>query len=483
MSRICAASRTRRSISSFGTFWLRRPNARLSYTVMCGYSAYDWNTIATSRSAGATSLTTRSPMRISPPVISSRPASIRSAVLFPQPEGPTSTRNSPSAMSSSRPSTATASSNAFVTRSYVTVATAPPLPTPPKVKHPPSSGRRVRSPPVTPLARDLARVGQDHLLEGVDALSTERRERFLARLTEIDWDELAHPAEPPPVEDVAPPRVVTLGERAERHAELVAAGEDAYRAGRVAVLVVAGGQGTRLGWDGPKGTFPLGPHSGKTIYELQAEKVLALSRRLGRDVPLLVLTSPATDAATRSFFAERDDLGLAPGQLRLFTQGTVPSVDRDGRALLAAPGVLLENPDGHGGVFQALVRSGELERLRREGVTTIVYVQVDNVLAPVDDPELVGLAAVERADVVTKVLPKAHPDEKVGHLVRVGERDRIVEYTELTPEETRATTPDGELLYRWGSPAMHAWSVEFLVRLADRGYRPPLHRSAKPLEA
>jgi UDP-N-acetylglucosamine/UDP-N-acetylgalactosamine diphosphorylase len=151
--------------------------------------------------------------------------------------------------------------------------------------------------------------------------------------------------------------------------------------------------------------------------------------------------------------------------------------------LLAAPGVLLENPDGHGGVFQALVRSGELERLRREGVTTIVYVQVDNVLAPVDDPELVGLAALERADVVTKVLPKAHPDEKVGHLVRVGERDRIVEYTELTPAETRATTPDGELLYRWGSPAMHAWSVEFLARLADRGYRPPLHRSAKPLQA
>jgi len=336
---------------------------------------------------------------------------------------------------------------------------------------------------VTPLRRDLARVGQEHLLEGVDALSAERRERFLARLAEIDWDELAHPAEPPPVEDVAPPRVVTLAERAERHAELLAAGEDAYGAGRVAVLVVAGGQGTRLGWEGPKGTFPLGPHSGKTIYELQAEKVLALSRRLGRDVPLLVLTSPATDAATRSFFADRDDLGLAPGQLRLFTQGTVPSVDRDGRALLAAPGVLLENPDGHGGVFQALVRSGELERLRREGVTTIVYVQVDNVLAPVDDPELVGLAALERADVVTKVLPKAHPDEKVGHLVRVGERDRIVEYTELTPAETRATTPDGELLYRWGSPAMHAWSVEFLARLADRGYRPPLHRSAKPLQA
>lgn len=247
--------------------------------------------------------------------------------------------------------------------------------------------------------------------------------------------------------------------------------------------MVAGGQGTRLGFRGPKGCFPLGPHSGKTIYQLHAEKVLSLSRRIGRPVPFLVLTSPATDAETRAFFADHDDFGLAPGQLSFFRQGTVPSVDRDGRALLAAPGTLLENPDGHGGVFAALVASGELDGLVDAGVEQLVYLQVDNVLAPVDDPLLVGLATAERADVVTKVLAKAHPDEKVGHLVHVGERDRIVEYTELTPEETRTTAPDGTLVYRWGSPAMHAWSVGFLSRLARSGYRLPLHRSAKPLRA
>jgi UDP-N-acetylglucosamine/UDP-N-acetylgalactosamine diphosphorylase len=101
----------------------------------------------------------------------------------------------------------------------------------------------------------------------------------------------------------------------------------------------------------------------------------------------------------------------------------------------------------------------------------------------VDDPRLVGLAALEGTDVVTKVLEKAHPDEKVGHLVRAGGRDRIVEYTELTPEDTRATTAAGEVVYRWGSPALHAWSVDFFARLADRGYKPPLHRTAKPLRA
>ncbi len=337
--------------------------------------------------------------------------------------------------------------------------------------------------PATMTTDLLERYGQEHLLAGIDDLTPATRERLLARLAAIDWQELAEPPEPPRPGEIETPRVVTRAEQEKRRPELLAAGEAAYRDGRVAVLMVAGGQGTRLGWDGPKGTFPLAPHSGKTIYQLQAEKVLSLSRRVGREVPLLVLTSPATDEATRAAFAGREDFGLAAEQVRFFVQGTVPSVDREGRALLAAPGVLLENPDGHGGVFEALVGSGELERLRADAVEHLVYIQVDNVLAPVDDPRLVGLAVLERADVVTKVLEKAHPDEKVGHLVRVGGRDRIVEYTELTPAETRARTADGELVYRWGSPAMHAWSVGFLLRLAARGYRPPLHRSAKPLQA
>jgi UDP-N-acetylglucosamine/UDP-N-acetylgalactosamine diphosphorylase len=325
--------------------------------------------------------------------------------------------------------------------------------------------------------------GQGHLLTDLDELAPEVRASFLRRLAEIAWDELENPAEPPTLDEVRPAAVVTLEERARRRDELTPIGEDAYRRGAVGVLIVAGGEGTRLGFAGPKGVFPIGPHSRKSIYQLQAEKVASVSRRVGRDVPLLVMTSPATDAETRAFFLGHHDFGLAAGQLSFFVQETVPSTDRDGRALLAAPGVLLENPDGHGGAFTALVRSSELERLRAEGIEQLLYIQVDNILAPVDDVELVGLALAERADVVTKVLEKAHPDERVGHLVTHGDRDCVVEYTELTPEQTRARTSDGELIYRWGSPAMHSWSLGFLARLADRGFRLPLHRSAKPLRA
>ena len=333
------------------------------------------------------------------------------------------------------------------------------------------------------LADTLAKHGQTHLLEHAKTLDGDARAAFCTRLAAIDWAELQHPSEPPAANAVAKSRVLDQAERARRTAELAARGEAALRAGAVAVLMVAGGQGTRLGSSAPKGCFTIAPHSGKSIYQLQAEKVVSLSRRIGRTVPFLVMTSPATDAETRQFFTAHADFGLAAGQARFFSQGTVPSIGIDGKALLASPGKLLENPDGHGGCHTALVDSGNLARLVQEGVRQIVYIQVDNILVPVDDPVLVGLAEAENADVVSKVLEKAHPDEKLGHLVKVGGRDRIVEYTELNAEQTRLKFPDGEVIYRWGSPAMHCWSVGFLDLLARQGFKLPLHRSKKPLKA
>lgn len=333
------------------------------------------------------------------------------------------------------------------------------------------------------VAAELQAHGQEHLLADLDQLDAEARDAFVDSLIGIDWDELTHPAEEVPTASVAPSRVIDDAERAARHDELMHAGVTAYERGQVAVLMVAGGQGTRLGFNGPKGCYEVGVHSGKSIYQIQAEKVASLSRRIGAMVPFLIMTSPATDAETREYFAVNEDFGLQQGQVRFFSQGTVPSIDQDGKALLADAGKLLVNPDGHGGCFQALVRSGQLQRLRDEDIRQIVYIQVDNVLAPVDDPILVGTAEVEAADVVTKVLEKAHPDEKVGHLLRVGDRDRIIEYTEVTPEQTRMTGEDGMPIYRWGSPAMHCWSVAFLARLADADFVLPLHRSSKPLKA
>ena len=154
-----------------------------------------------------------------------------------------------------------------------------------------------------------------------------------------------------------------------------------------------------------------------------------------------MLTSPKTDEETRAFFARTTASGSRTASSRSSRREPCRASTRRPRAPRRA-GLLLENPDGHGGVFAALVESGELDRLSEQGVEQLVYVQVDNVLAPVDDPELVGLALVERTDVVTKVLEKTHPDERVGHLVTDGTRDRVVEYTEPRPSRrARAPTP------------------------------------------
>jgi UDP-N-acetylglucosamine/UDP-N-acetylgalactosamine diphosphorylase len=281
--------------------------------------------------------------------------------------------------------------------------------------------------------------------------------------------------------------VVTLRDIAANEADFTTRGEAAYRAGQVAVLMVAGGQGTRLGSDAPKGCFQIAPHSGKSIFQLHAERVLALSRRIGKAVPFLIMTSAMTDEETRDFIQAHGYFALDPAQVHFFSQGAVPSLDEQGRALLQAPGQLLENPDGHGGCFTALVNSGLLQRLVDSGIRHLIYIQVDNILGSVDDPALIGLAEREQTDVITKVLEKAHPDEKVGHLVSMTvsgkQADHLVEYTEVTPEQARSRNAAGELIYRWGNTAMHCWNVHFLQRLVNSGFQLPLHRSRKPLTA
>jgi UDP-N-acetylglucosamine/UDP-N-acetylgalactosamine diphosphorylase len=335
------------------------------------------------------------------------------------------------------------------------------------------------------LAETLQKANQAHLLEHAETLDAEQRTAFLAQLASIPWSDLNHQLSGWDIDELAAPDVVTLADRQQQGAAITAQGEAAYTDGKVAVLLVAGGMGSRLGFQGPKGCYEIGAHSGKSIYQLQAEKVLSLSRRVGKPVPFLVMTSPMTDAETRDYFAVNDNFGVE--DVRFFSQGVLPTIDLEGKALLKGPGQLLTNPDGHGGCFTALVTSGLLKDLQEAGVEYLIYIQVDNFLAPVDDPDLIGTALAKQADVVTKVLPKANPDEKVGHLVKQvkadGNSDRIVEYTELTPEQTRLTGADGQPIFTWGSPGIFAWRVGFFSEQAEKGYISIPHRSKKPVQA
>ncbi len=219
------------------------------------------------------------------------------------------------------------------------------------------------------LRQQLHHYRQDHVLAWWDRLDDAERRGLIKQLESIDLERLAqlygereHTYRVPDSSRIKPLDIVPAD--AADNGVMRTAGEDTLRRGEVAALIVAGGQGSRLGFDHPKGMYEIGPISRKSLFQIHAEKVLALGRRYGKQPPLLVMTSPATDAETRRFFAEKAYFGLPGEEVFFFCQGTMPALDlATGKLLLEAPGRLFLSPDGHGGTLTALAKSGLLEQL------------------------------------------------------------------------------------------------------------------------
>jgi UDP-N-acetylglucosamine pyrophosphorylase len=269
------------------------------------------------------------------------------------------------------------------------------------------------------LADRLAAAGQEHLvaaLEGLDGPARRRLEEQIAALdlelvARLVADDAVH--DPGLVEPLSPEDVIPLPrDDADRARERAAreAGEAALASGRLAAVLLAGGQGTRLGFDGPKGAFPVGPITGATLFAHHAAKIAALRARYGAAIPWLVLTSPQNDAVTRELFAANDHYGVPADSVRFVVQGTLPAVDRrDGTILLEAPDRLALSPDGHGGLLSALRASGALDELSDAGVETIFTFQVDNPMLSVCRPDVIGHHLDAGADMSSMVVRKLGP--------------------------------------------------------------------------
>ena len=243
--------------------------------------------------------------------------------------------------------------------------------------------------------------------------------------------------------------------------------------------MVAGGQGTRLGFDGPKGRFPVGPLTRRTLFAYHAQRVLATSRRYGATAPFYVMTSDATHDSTVAAFEEAAWFGLEPDRVAFLKQGTLPAVDTEGRLLLSTRSSLALSPDGHGGSFAALQSSGALARMADEGVDQIFYFQVDNPLAPVLDPVFIGHQVRAGAEMSTKVVAKTDPSEKVGVLASIDGRTGVIEYSDLGDELAAARDERGRLRFRAGNIAIHMLARPFVERLVDGGLALPVHRAVK----
>ncbi len=257
-------------------------------------------------------------------------------------------------------------------------------------------------------------------------------------------------------------------------------GNEALAAAEVGVILVAGGQGTRLGFDHPKGMFPIAPLSGRSLFQIHVEKIRAVGRRHGVRVPLYLMTSPATHAETADFLARHERFGLAEDDLQIFCQGTMPAVDAaSGRILLEAPGRLAVSPDGHGGMLAAFARSGCLDHARRRGISQLFYFQVDNPLSQICGPEHLGYHLLCGAEMSSQVIAKRDPLEQVGNVVAVDGRLVVIEYSDLPGDVAQRRNADGALAIWAGSIAVHVFARSFLERMAASAAGLPFHVARK----
>ncbi|HVS53170.1 MAG TPA: UDPGP type 1 family protein [Opitutaceae bacterium] len=352
-----------------------------------------------------------------------------------------------------------------------------------------------------PVIENFRRAGQAQVFAFFHELAPAQQQRLLEEAAEIDLAEVerltrtllgASGAGAVNLEGLAPAPYEKRPEHggdAGAWAKAKVAGEAALRAGRVAAFTVAGGQGTRLGYDGPKGTFPVTPLKKKALFQVFAEKIRAAGTRYGRPLHWFIMTSHANHAATEAFFAEHEFFGLDRGRVHFFRQGRMPAVTFDGRIMLETKGTIALSPDGHGGSLRALERSGSLDLMRAEGIDTLSYFQVDNPLVRAIDPEFVGWHLARGSEMSSKTVPKAGAEEKVGHFCTQHGKTIVVEYSDLPLAMQRETDASGRLRYLAGSIAIHVLEREFVRRMAGQGQGAqdaghgalPFHRADKKI--
>jgi len=342
----------------------------------------------------------------------------------------------------------------------------------------------------------LARgAGQEHVLRHWETLSENSHRQLLHQISAIDFDLLSDlhrnyikNKTSQNNTSLAPADFVTLSHQRAHPNEvqaMTARGEEALRAGKVAALLVAGGQATRLGFDRPKGEYPIGPVSRKSLFQLHTEKLIAMSRRYRATIPWYIMTSDANAGETRGFFVAHKFFGYALEDIFFFEQEMIPALDENGKLILDAPDHIFMNPNGHGGTLTALANSGALADMRRRGIEEVFYFQVDNVLLKICDPLFLGYHLVSDADMSAKVCSKRDPYEKVGVIGRVREngksRLKVIEYSDMSNADKEARHADGTLKYNAGSIAIHFFKPAFIEREVKDGMKLPWHVAHKQI--
>ncbi len=341
------------------------------------------------------------------------------------------------------------------------------------------------------LKKLLKKHNQSHLLTFWSRLDPDRRKNLLAQIRQLDLtkigDWVADYVTKPPAASISAEMIPAPfysscpagSEQQSKYVRAVELGKELISSGKVAALVVAGGQGTRLGFDGPKGNFPISPVENKTLFQIFAESIASASRKYNTVCPWYIMTSPLNHTETIEIFHSNDYYGLGGENVFIFQQGTLPNFSPDGEILMAGKDEISCSPDGHGGSIKALCRSGAVDDMKKRGVEFISYFQVDNPLINIFDPLFIGLHALDEAEMSSKALIKTGPYEKVGNFCLIDGKVNVIEYSDLPDEIAEKRNPDGSLTFGLGSIAIHIISRTFVERLNADGFSLPLHKALK----
>ena len=330
----------------------------------------------------------------------------------------------------------------------------------------------------------LKKYGQEHILNNYESLSQENKEKLLNQILTIDLNQIKDLYESTKKEisfandKIEPIEYVDKSalseEELKKYTEL---GENAIRAGKYAVVTMAGGQGTRLGHNGPKGTYMMGLEEDKSIFEILIDSIKQNNEKYGVTIPWYIMTSRENNEQTEKFFKDNNYFGYDAKAITFFKQGELPMCSEDGKLLMDENGLIKEAADGHGGIFESMRRNGIIFDMKEKGIEWAFIGPVDNILVKMVDPVLMGMAISKNVQAAVKSVVKANPHEKVGVFCKKNGKPGVVEYTEISEEMAESTDENGELLYGESHILCNLFSLNSVERMGSNSL--PYHVAFK----
>lgn len=311
----------------------------------------------------------------------------------------------------------------------------------------------------------LKKYHQEHLLRFYDELNGEEQKHLIDQINSIDFEEINKlyngVGSKKAIDSITD---MPCEETKEIYYQ---SGLDSIKNGEYAIVTMAGGQGTRLGFDGPKGTYVLEYDINKSLFEIQCDKLKKIYEISNVYCPWYIMTSLANDAATKDFFIEHNYFDYPKDLISFFTQGELPMVSLDGKIIRDSKSNIKMGANGHGGVLSALAESGILKQMETNKIKWIFIGGIDNILLPIDNPDLIGFAKENNYMIASKTITKAYPDEKVGIFCKINGKPNVLEYIDMTPEMNNLKKDDGSLVYGSAHIITNLFNIEILKKIAD----------------